>query len=375
MSVTVTANDRTVVHRGSQGTGYAYPDTCRTPPSNIPVPYANGIVSADADGTCGSVFCDGYPVMNTRSFFARSYLDEKGTGGGIISGCNMGKASFYTFSLDVFFEGAPAPRHLDGTLQNHGSPANAISVLLQIAELLAIEVKLCIIVCFCNKPGFKTRCLDMFLADPTLVWNKKGRSGWAWDPRFPHVWVEVPYSPSGNYWPSDTLSKYQKDASGNPLHVPESWEYSKSRNNSSRPDVIVTANPHEGPDKDNIARIFEIKFDKDPTKGEKFEDQLERYEDIAKTTVLTPERCGCKGSKPKSKKEPKPKPVTAPIPVAVLAAGTAAVAAASSKIPWTEIGVGVGIGAAILITGGTIGPAAAAAARAIPAWLPRFFAL
>ncbi|MFO0613166.1 MAG: DUF4150 domain-containing protein [Polyangiaceae bacterium] len=381
MAVTVTANDRTVVHRGSDGTGYAFPDVCRTPPADLPVAYPNAIYSIDAEGTCASVFCDGYAVMNAKSFFARSYLDEPGTGGGIFSGVNMGKGSFSTSSPDVFFEGAPAPRHLDKTKHNHGSPWNAVSVLLQISELLSIEAKLCLILCFCNEPGFKTWCLDAFLATPTPVLNRAGDWGMGWDPRFHNVWVEVPYTPSGTYVPSWTPSAYQKDKNRKPLPIPGSWENSNKRRNSSRPDVVVTWNRYDSPTPGNIAQIFEIKFDGDPRgSGTGLQNQVRKYQNIGPTTVLTAKSCGCNARRPPPKRRrvrvrvPDPKPVRVPVRVPVVVPVHFEVPT-ESGIGWATVAIGAGIGAGILLVTGGGGAVAAAASRTpLPVWLARILA-
>lgn len=358
MGVTVTANDRTVVHHGSNGYGLAFPDICFTPPGKIPIPYPNLVLSKDADGTCATIFCDGYPVMNAKSFFARSYLDEPGTGGGIVSGCNMGKGSFYTASPDVFFEGAPAPRHNDGTLQNHGSPANVISAFLQVIDLVAIRVKLCIIVCFCNEPGFKTWCLRKFLSTPTPVLDSRGRWSIGYDPTIPNIWVEVSYDNQGNYISSWTPSRWQTDETGRPLNVPAGMDVTATMRGSARPDVIVTKNKHAPPTPDNILKIYEVKFDDDPrAAGAGLMAQIKKYKAIGPTEVLDAKSCGCKPPAP-----PLP-PITLPIrqrkPVPMRAK-----VGSEYSVEWGKaIAIGAGaiaLGGIVILTGG-----AGAAAGAI----------
>ncbi len=126
MPRTVSVNDRTVVHKASEGFATGFPDVCKTPPSHTPIPYGNVAISRDAAATCTTVFCDGHAVMNKASYLATSYSDEPGTDGGIISGCNQGKATFVTYSPDVLFEGQPVPRHMDVLMGNHGSPGNVV---------------------------------------------------------------------------------------------------------------------------------------------------------------------------------------------------------------------------------------------------------
>lgn len=93
MTSSVTVNDRTVVHRQSGGFALGFPDVCITPPNNVPVPYLNLALVKDADGTCSSVLCDGFPVMKQSSYLSMSYGDEPGELGGVVSGCSAGRAS------------------------------------------------------------------------------------------------------------------------------------------------------------------------------------------------------------------------------------------------------------------------------------------
>ncbi len=59
MTVTVSVNDRTVIHRGSEGHTRDCSDVCKTPKSGDPVPYTNVSLSKDAADSATSVLSDG----------------------------------------------------------------------------------------------------------------------------------------------------------------------------------------------------------------------------------------------------------------------------------------------------------------------------
>lgn len=117
----VTANNRTIVHRGDGLTNVAaLPDVCKTPmPAGpTPVPYPN--VARDADLAKGSkrVSIAGRPVGHAKSELSRSSGDEAGTLGGIVSGKNRGKMTWGSSSPNVSVEGHGVVRFGDLTHHN-----------------------------------------------------------------------------------------------------------------------------------------------------------------------------------------------------------------------------------------------------------------
>ncbi len=304
MPVTVTANGRTVVHRGSDGQATGFPDVCKTPQPNVPIPYVNVALARDAAGTCTTVFCDGFPVMKASSYLAKSYGDEPGVGGGIISGHNRGKASFFTFSHDVRVEGEGAPRHLDWMYGNHGSPPNVFQQFLDLLRELGIKEGLCIVFCQCNAAGLKMACFRPFFADPLDMWWIPIGAVNKWDPLVPGVWLEVPYDTRKNppeMIESDVDSRHQTGKDKQPLKVPERTITAMRGTPKGAivvPDVVVARDPHVPPrtEKD-IEKIYEIKFDGDKT-GPALDEQVEAQQRIcANVEVLNAVTCGCAARK------------------------------------------------------------------------------
>lgn len=292
----VTANDLTVVHWKSLGMMTAFPDVCLTPDkAGAPVPYTNVALSDDAVNTCATVFCDGQPVMKFSSCLYPSYGDEAGAGGGLVSGCNKGQATFLTASPDVLFEGERAPRHLDLMGANHMSPPNIYSYLVQVLMKLGLREMLCIAFCACNKKFFKMMCFRPLFADPVSAWPDFGFwLGPYWDSRLPGVWLEVPYDMTKKpptMIKSDIDSAYQEDEGGHPLKMPATWWQSWG---SRIPDVVETKNPDLPPtDKNNIRNIYELKFDGDREREGQFADQAKIAGGNKKFHVLDAESCGC----------------------------------------------------------------------------------
>lgn len=126
MASTTAVNDRTVVHRGSDGVSDTFPGVCLTPAPGgpVPVPYLNVARSADLVRGTGTVTVDGHPVAVKGSAFGRSTGDEPGTQKGVISQAVGGEARFQNWSFDVVIEGRYACRLLDPMANNGGSPCN-----------------------------------------------------------------------------------------------------------------------------------------------------------------------------------------------------------------------------------------------------------
>ena len=84
MPVSVSVNNLSVVHAGSNGTTIAMPDVCKTPSPGgpIPIPYPNIAKSSDTSKGASKVKCDGNPVCVKDSNFMMSTCDEAGAAGG-----------------------------------------------------------------------------------------------------------------------------------------------------------------------------------------------------------------------------------------------------------------------------------------------------
>lgn len=121
MPVTVSVNNRTVVHKDSGGKSIAFPDVCLTQvgPAVVPIPYPNMAQSSDLGNGARSVFADGHPMGHEKSVFTTSTGDEAGGHKGVASGTNKGKAEFVSFSFDVNVEGKGVVRAFDQMIHNN----------------------------------------------------------------------------------------------------------------------------------------------------------------------------------------------------------------------------------------------------------------
>jgi hypothetical protein len=113
----------------SGGNGFAFPDTCKTPapPSApVPIPYPNTAMLNQANGaTCSKkVKILNQPVVTKATKIPRTMGDEAGVAGGVVSGMNMGEASFKAGVSKVKIEGNDIINLLKPMAQN-GSNANA----------------------------------------------------------------------------------------------------------------------------------------------------------------------------------------------------------------------------------------------------------
>lgn len=126
MPATINVNNRTVVHKSSDGVSIAFPDVCLTPVGSavVPIPYPNIAFSKDTAKGSKTVKMDGNPIMLKGSNFSTSTGDEAGSNKGVASGKIKGKAEFVNFSMDVKVEGKPVPRLGDMMVQNKGGVAN-----------------------------------------------------------------------------------------------------------------------------------------------------------------------------------------------------------------------------------------------------------
>src|SRR5208283_2652143 len=99
------------------------------PAGPVPIPYPNTAMASDTDNGSKTVQIGGDEVMlKDQSCFKKSTGDEAATkslGMGVVSHQIQGTVAFVAWSMDVKFEGANVPRHLDLKLHNEMSvPTN-----------------------------------------------------------------------------------------------------------------------------------------------------------------------------------------------------------------------------------------------------------
>jgi hypothetical protein len=125
VTATIRANTLTLAHKGTGGfVRSTLPDVCKSP--NTPVPYVNvSFITTLTNGTATVHADGGNMIANKGSEQATSIGDEPGVGGGVTSGVNMDKATWLSWSPNVFMEGKPACRLTDKMLTNKG---NTVSV-------------------------------------------------------------------------------------------------------------------------------------------------------------------------------------------------------------------------------------------------------
>ncbi len=105
------------------------PDVCKTPAPPgppVPVPYPNVAMMNQATKTSTKVRFAGKPVVTVKSEIPRSVGDEAGSAGGVVSGMNIGKATFKQGSAKVIVEGQRCVFLSAVTAQN-GANANVPS--------------------------------------------------------------------------------------------------------------------------------------------------------------------------------------------------------------------------------------------------------
>lgn len=288
MTVTTSANGRTVVHRQSEGFSIAVADVCLA--LGIPIPFVNVALSLDAVATAASVFADGFAVMKASSHLGRSYGDEPGIDGGIFSHVNRGSARFIDYSEDVLVEGEPVPRALDPMVHNLAAGleddiANALSpALIQLLKELGGEwltLIMCYLLCKCAKGG-RGKCVARELADQV-------QGGYAWDPKYRGIWPEVSYHMNPpSIILTELYSNNQTDENHNPLPLPRG-DY-PAPHGSKRPDVVIAKNKDLPPAYGNVDKIYEFKFEGDEWRPSQRED----YEKIAgaqNVIEISPENC------------------------------------------------------------------------------------
>lgn len=123
MPSTVSANARTVVHKGSGDPHLVFPDVCLTPPIPLPIPYPNLGLSADTSGGPVTVTVEGQMPMVKAAKYVKTSGDEAGSGGGVLSGTKLGEAEFLLYSFDIKLEGRNVCRVGDPMFHNNKNTA------------------------------------------------------------------------------------------------------------------------------------------------------------------------------------------------------------------------------------------------------------
>ncbi len=104
------------------------PDVCKAP--TVPVPFVNIAFAKDLAKGTKTVFSHGGAMNGIKgSEFSTSIGDEPGAGGGVISGVNLHRATFLSWSPDVFMEGKPVTRLTDRMLLNKGNTISAGGII------------------------------------------------------------------------------------------------------------------------------------------------------------------------------------------------------------------------------------------------------
>jgi hypothetical protein len=146
MGCTVFANSNGLFHKGSGGSGAAFPDVCLSPPppptGPVPVPYPNKIAASDLTDGSVSVKVQGEPTgLKDQSRLSTSTGDEGGTqGGGVLTHKTKGKAVATFWSMTVMIEGANVVRHGDPAGQNCATPPyNGLDTRLTVVKSALTE--------------------------------------------------------------------------------------------------------------------------------------------------------------------------------------------------------------------------------------------
>jgi hypothetical protein len=125
MTETVNANGLTLCHKNSPGmVRSTLPDVCKAPV--YPVPFVNvAFAKTLAKGTKTVKSHKGHMCGIKGSEFSSSIGDEGGVGKGVASGTQLDKATWLSWSGNVFAEGKPVTRLTDRMLMNNGNTISA----------------------------------------------------------------------------------------------------------------------------------------------------------------------------------------------------------------------------------------------------------
>ncbi len=286
MSSSIIINGLTLVHAKSGGrVTSTIPDICLTPAGSsiVPIPYTNTAFSKDLKKGTDTIFADGSLTAATKaSEFYKSIGDEAGTKKGIKSGTIKDKATWVSWSPNVFLEGKNACRLSDKMLLNKGNSASLGGEqqpnLSNTNELIEF---LCEIACECFNAKKFQNCVAKKI-------KQKAKDG---------LQAEKSYQRENGKW-----RKVET----------KTGDHSGRRNiaGSRRPDITTTKDG-------KVDKIVEMKFPKDSYGDGQERDYRQIAKDLgAKFKDLDVNDCECwkkKAREEERKKEPKknPQPQTA----------------------------------------------------------------
>lgn len=164
MQETVSINGLTLCHKHSDGwVRSTLPDVCKSP--DKPVPYTNTAYARDLAKGTTTVFSHGGAMNGIKgSEFYRSFGDEPGSGGGVTSGVHLHRATWLSWSPNVFMEGRNVTRLTDRMLLNKGNTISAGGYYTGNVEGPAREVleKICEFACQCLEENkrLSQSCID-----------------------------------------------------------------------------------------------------------------------------------------------------------------------------------------------------------------------
>jgi hypothetical protein len=259
---TVGINGLTLCHKHSDGwVRSTLPDVCKAP--TIPVLFVNVAFAKDLAKGTKTVFSHGGAMNGIKgSEFSKSIGDEPGVGGGVKSGVNLHRATFLSWSPNVFMEGKPVTRLTDRMLLNKGNTISAggyFTGTVTGASKATLDL-LCSLACNCK--GGKQTCVDLALK----AMPKTANTG---------IYSEVTFDPAGNM-----------------LRNPDGSPRTQYGVPGSRLDVVTVAGGQP-------VEFIEMKFEDDRFRG----NQKGRYESIArqngkKLQVIDVEKdCECSDDK------------------------------------------------------------------------------
>ena len=107
---------------------FGFPNTCKTPPGPVPVPYPSIALLNQATKTAKKLKIMNKQAVTTNSEVQKTMGDEGGVAGGVVSQQNMGKMTIKKGSTKVKGMGHPLAHLCSSTGQN-GMNANVPSGL------------------------------------------------------------------------------------------------------------------------------------------------------------------------------------------------------------------------------------------------------
>ena len=274
MNETVAINGLTLCHKHSDGwVRSTLPDVCKAP--DKPIPFTNTAFAKDLAKGTKTVFSHGGAMNGIKgSEFSVSIGDEPGVGGGVKSGVNKHRATFLSWSPNVFMEGKPVTRLTDRMLLNKGNTMSAGGYYtVPVAADKPLLDLLCNLACDCTAAETAQQtCVDAAIkAMPHTPQNG--------------IFSEVTFDPAGNMY------KYPDGTLMTRMGVP-----------GSRLDVVQVGGGQPN-------AFVEMKFPGDRLRG----NQASRYGTIARRygkqlhVITVADDCECTGQR-----RPAPQPLPAP---------------------------------------------------------------